>query len=97
MKFGPLAALDSKIVNFLDEEIKGVKASNKVSSYKAIKDYMHKTIANLHHALDGVRSKSRQRSINLLKQLENEYEKILKLSQDEKDFSLENSTALKMQ
>ncbi|WP_121627006.1 cobaltochelatase subunit CobN [Poseidonibacter antarcticus] len=95
MKFGPLAALDSKIVNFLDEEIKGVKASNKVSSYKAIKDYMHKTIANLHHALDGVRSKSRQRSINLLKQLEDEYEKILKLSQDEKEFNYKNSSALK--
>ena len=95
MQFGPLSALHVKIESFLNEDIKTVKGSNKAPSYKAIKDYMHKTISNLHHALDGVRSKSRQRSINLLKQLEDEYEKVLKLSQDEKEFSLENSTSLK--
>jgi len=95
MEFGPLSALHVKIESFLNEDIQRVKGSNKVPSYKAIKDYMHKTISNLHHALDGVRSKSRQRSINLLKQLEDEYEKVLKLSQDEKEFSLENSTSLK--
>jgi cobaltochelatase CobN len=95
MKFGPLAALDTKIVKFLDEEIREVKSSQKVDSYKAIKDYMNKTMSNLHHALDGVRSESRQRSINLLEQLEDEYERVLTLSQDEKEFDFKHSSELK--
>ncbi|KAB7885866.1 cobaltochelatase subunit CobN, partial [Poseidonibacter ostreae] len=95
MKYGPLSALHEKIVKFLNDEIKEVKSSNKANSYKAIKDYMNKTISNLHHALDGVRSKSRQRSINLLEQLEDEYEHILKQSIEEKEFNYKSSTALK--
>ncbi len=94
MKYGPLSALHEKIVKFLNDEIKEVKSSHKIDSYKAIKDYMHKTISNLHHALDGVRNKSRQRSINLLEQLEDEYENILKLSSQEKEFDFENASAL---
>ena len=47
---------------------------------------MHKTMDNLHHAMDGVRSESRQRAINLLAQLKDEYEVILKQSQEEKEF-----------
>jgi len=94
MKYGPLLALHKKIVKFLSDEIKEVKSSHKIDSYKAVKDYIYKTISNLHHALDGVRSKSRQRSINLLEQLEDEYEKILKLSSEGKMFNLENSEAL---
>ena len=95
MKYGPLLALHEKIVNFLSDEIKQVKSSNKMNSYKAIKDYMNKTISNLHHALDGVRSQSRQRSINLLEQLEDEYENILNLSAQGKEFNYKNSSALK--
>lgn len=95
MQYGPLSALHVEIKNFLLNDLKDIPASNKVKAYEAIEDYMNKTMNNLHHALDGVRSKNRSRAIDLLAQLKSEYETILILSQSEKDFSLEKMDALK--
>jgi cobaltochelatase CobN len=95
MKYGPLAALHVEIKTFLTDDLKNISSENKAKAYDAIKDYMHKTMDNLHHALDGVRSDSRQRAINLLEQLKNEYEYIFNLSQSEKEFSFETMDSLK--
>uniref|UniRef100_UPI0040489273 cobaltochelatase subunit CobN n=1 Tax=Aliarcobacter sp. TaxID=2321116 RepID=UPI0040489273 len=96
MKNGPLSALHVEMKNFLLNDIKNISSTNKAKAYDAIKSYMNKTMDNLHHALDGVRSQSRQRAINLLEQLQNEYENILNLSLDEKDFSFETMDSLKI-
>ena len=95
MKYGPLSALHVQMKTFLTNDIKNISNSSKSSAYDSIKDYMYKTMDNLHHALDGVRSDSRQRAINLLAQLKEEYEIILKLSQEDKLLSFEKVDALK--
>jgi len=95
MQYGPLSALNVEIQNFLTNDLKDISSSNKVGAYNAISDYMNKTMNNLHHALDGVRSKSRARAIDLLSQLKNEYKNILTLSQDEKSFTFEKMDSLK--
>ena len=95
MQDGPLALLHIEIKNFLTDEIKTISPTNKALAYGSMKDYMHKTMDNLHHAMDGVRSESRQRAVNLLAQLREEYENILTLSQEEKEFSFETMDKLK--
>ena len=95
MIYGPLALLHTEIKNFLTNDIKNITPSNKALAYESIKDYMHKTMDNLHHAMDGIRSESRQRAINLLAQLKDEYEVILKQSQEEKEVNFESIDALK--
>lgn len=95
MKYGPLSALHVQIESFLTNDIKNISNSSKTNAYNAIKNYMEKTMDNLHHALDGVRSSSRERAVNLLAQLREEYENILKLSQEEKKYSFEKMDSLK--
>ena len=95
MQYGPLAALHVEIKNFLNNDSKNILSTNKVKAYSSIKNYMTNTMNNLHHALDGVRSKSRKRAINLLAQLKDEYENILNLAQDEKTFNFAKMDELK--
>ncbi len=94
MKFGPLAALHAQIKEFLYTEIQIVSNSDKLKAYKAMNNYMNKTMNNLHHALDGVRNKSRKRALNLLLQLKNEYTSLLQKSQDENKINLTSANAL---
>ena len=95
IQYGPLSALHVEIKNFISNDLKNISSANKSKAYDAIKDYKNKTMDNLHHAMDGVRNESRQRAINLLSQLKDEYENILNLSQNEKEFSFENMDSLK--
>ena len=95
IQYGPLSALHVEIKNFISNDLKNISSANKSKAYDAIKDYKNKTMDNLHHAMDGVRNESRQRAINLLSQLKDEYENILNLSQNEKEFTFENMDSLK--
>lgn len=95
MTKGPLEALHIKIVQFLKEDSKDLESLQKQKIYESISDYMVKTMNNLHHALDGVRSKSRQRAINLLEQLKVEYETILLNAKKDKEYSFKNANDLK--
>ena len=95
MQYGPLSALHVEIKSFLTNALKDISASNKSKAYDAINNYVNNTMNNLHHALDGVRSKSRARAINLLGQLKEEYIYNLHLSQNEKKYSLEKMDSLK--
>ena len=94
MQYGPLALLHTEIKSFLKDDLKNISPTNKAIAYDSIKDYMHKTMDNLHHAMDGIRSESRQRAVNLLAQLRQEYENILNLSQEQKEFSFETMDSL---
>ena len=94
MKFGPLAALHVQIKEFLNTEIQIVANSDKLKAYKAMNNYMNKTMNNLPHALDGVRNKSRKRALNLLLQLKNEYTSLLQQSQNENKIVLMSANTL---
>lgn len=95
MEHGPLAALHVEIKNFLSHDIFNIAQTNKIKAYDSITNYMHHTMDNLHHALDGVRSKHRQRAINLLQQLKQEYEDIINASQNEKSYTFKKMDELK--
>lgn len=95
IQFGPLSALHIEIKRFLKDDLKDVSSSNKSKAYTAINNYVSNTMNNLHHALDGVRSKSRSRAIDLLKQLKEEYIHILNLSQNEEKYYLGKMDSLK--
>lgn len=95
MRYGPLAALHVEIKNFILNDLKNISPSNIASAYEALRVYSKNTIDNLHHAMDGVRNEKRQRAINLLVQIKDEYENILKLSQEQKSFSFEKADELK--
>ncbi|MFK2823764.1 cobaltochelatase subunit CobN [Arcobacter sp. YIC-80] len=95
MTKGPLEALHIKIEQFIKEESKDLNSLKKQKVYSSLNDYMTKTMDNLHHALDGVRSKSRQRAINLLNQLKVEYKTILENAKENKSYSLKNANDLK--
>jgi cobaltochelatase CobN len=94
MQNGPLALLHTEVKNFLINDIKDIAPTNKTAAYESLEDYIHKTMDNLHHAMDGVRSNSRQRAINLLTQLRNEYDSVLKQSQEQKEVSFETMDSL---
>ncbi|WP_298754511.1 cobaltochelatase subunit CobN [uncultured Arcobacter sp.] len=95
MEQGPLAALHVEIKNFLSNDVEDIASSHKVKAYDSIRNYMNNTMDNLHHALDGVRSKNRQRSINLLEQLKQEYENVFNASQNERKYSFKKMDDLK--
>lgn len=95
MQFGPLSALHVEIKSFLIDDLKDVSSSNKVKAYLAINNYVNNTMNNLHHALDGVRSKSRARAIDLLEQLKEEYLSVLRKSQQIEKYSFEKMDSLK--
>ncbi|MGA1933369.1 cobaltochelatase subunit CobN [Arcobacter sp. YIC-464] len=95
MTKGPLEALHIKIVEFLQKESTNINSLQKQKIYTSLSDYVSKTMDNLHHALDGVRSKSRQRAINLLEQLKVEYKTILENAKENKNYSLKNANDLK--
>ena len=95
MQYGPLSALHVEIKSFLRDDLKDISSRNKVKAYESIKNYTYNTMNNLHHALDGVRSKSRARAIDLLEQLEEEYINILNQSEEAKKYSFEKMNSLK--
>jgi cobaltochelatase CobN len=95
MQYGPLSALHVEIKSFLTDDIKELSSRNKVKAYSAINNYVNNTMNNLHHALDGVRSKSRARAIDLLDQLKEEYINILNNSQQIEKYSFKKMDSLK--
>ena len=70
---GPLAALQQKLETTVADALTQKHVSLRQTQLKRLKDYMHNTLADLHHALDGLRHKGRERALDLLDQLESAY------------------------
>ncbi len=74
MVAGPLGELQQRMFSQL-ESLKNLKDIRlRQSRLSLLAESMHNTVTNLHHALDGVRLKSRDRALSLLDQLEREYQ-----------------------
>ena len=70
---GPLAALHQKLEDATAQALGLENASLRQTRLDRLQAYMLNTISDLHHALDGLRHKGRDRALNLLDQLETVY------------------------
>ncbi len=77
MEFGPLASLHQRLVNSVTEALALDSVTMRQARVALSQDYMTNTLVDLHHALDGLRHKGRARALDLLSQLQAQYETIL--------------------
>lgn len=74
MVAGPLGELHQRMVGQLSR-LQGLEDLRlRQTRLALLSESMHNTVTNLHHALDGVRQRSRHRALDLLAQLEREYQ-----------------------
>lgn len=74
---GPLAALHKKLENAVADALALDSVSLRQSRLQRLQGYMHNTLADLHHTVEGLRHKGRDRALDLLDQLERAYGKII--------------------
>lgn len=78
---GPLGFMHQRIDDYLQGEkhqfLTSVPLSMRQQILTELAQMMDSTIHDLHHALDGVRHKGRERALNLLAQLEEEYHALI--------------------
>ncbi|WP_374972326.1 cobaltochelatase subunit CobN [Spongiibacter marinus] len=74
MEAGPLGELHQRMVSQLERLSALQDFRLRQKRLTLLTESMHNTVTNLHHALDGVRQKSRNRALDLLEQLEREYQ-----------------------
>lgn len=74
---GPLGELQQRMLSQLTVLGQQEDLRLRATRLALLADSMHNTVTNLHHALDGVRLPSRQRALNLLGQLQKEYDALI--------------------
>ena len=77
MQQGPLGFMHERIEHFLfgsgHEYLLGLSQPERLRILVELYEMMDSTMHDLHHALDGIRHEGRERALNLLEQLEEEY------------------------
>ena len=77
MQQGPLGFMHQRIEHFLwgagHDYLLGLSQPERQRILTELYEMMDSTMHDLHHALDGIRHKGRERALNLLEQLEEEY------------------------
>ncbi len=74
---GPLGELHQRMVAQLTALCDLDDLTLRQSRLALLEESLHGTATNLHHALDGVRHRGRERALALLEQLETEYKKLI--------------------
>lgn len=74
---GPLAALHVRLQRAVDEALALDNVSLRQTQLQRLEQYLHDTVSDLHHALDGLRHKGRERALNLLEQLQTAYQALI--------------------
>ncbi|HCS27300.1 MAG TPA: cobalamin biosynthesis protein CobN, partial [Spongiibacteraceae bacterium] len=74
---GPLAALHQQLEFAISDSLALDNISLRQTRLKRVENLLHNTANNLRHALDGLRHKGRDRALDLLAQLESEYERLV--------------------
>ena len=94
MMHGPVGQLQQLMHTQLlqTKEIESLTA--RLQHLDLLQQRMHKTCAELHHALDGVRHPGRERALELLDQLEEEYLSLIARTRNREAIDFENSDAL---
>ena len=74
---GPLGQLQQLMLDQISQLITIESLTQRQQQLNLLDNRMKATSADLHHALDGVRHPSRERALDLLEQLEDEYHRII--------------------
>lgn len=94
MVLGPIA----QVHQIIKEQFSYAKTMSSAGDRNQLYDTLNSVIANslndLHHALDGVRHRSRERALDLLAQLKSEYESLVKLQRQNLAVDWNKSDAL---
>lgn len=74
---GPLAALQQRMHDAIDQALALENVTVRQSQLQLLSAFMQQTTTDIHHALDGLRHPARNRALDLLNQLEQEYQQII--------------------
>ena len=74
---GPLAALQQRMRDAIEQALALEKVTVRQSQLKLLSAFMQQTSTDIHHALDGLRHPGRSRALDLLTQLEQDYQQII--------------------
>lgn len=74
---GPLAALQQRMRDAIDQALALENVTVRQSQLNLLSAFMQQTTTDLHHALDGLRHPGRSRALDLLTQLEQDYQQII--------------------
>jgi len=77
---GPLAALKQRMQDAIDQVLALESVTIRQSQLNLLSAFMQQTSTDLHHALDGLRHPGRSRALDLLTQLEQDYQQIIDLA-----------------
>lgn len=94
MTNGPLGELQQTMEDQLQAVMRLQSVTQKQSRLQLIQNRMHNTITDLHHALDGVRHRGRSRALDLLAQIETEYQQQLTLAVNQAELNWLHSRSL---
>lgn len=74
---GPLAALQQRMRDAIKQALALENVSVRQSQLDLLSGFMQQTTTDIHHALDGLRHPGRSRALDLLTQLEQDYQQII--------------------
>ena len=74
---GPLAALQQRMRDAIEQALALDSVTTRQSQLNLLTAFMQQTSTDLHHALDGLRHPGRSRALDLLNQLEQDYQQII--------------------
>lgn len=74
---GPLAALQQRMRDAIEQALALENVTVRQSQLQLLSEFMQQTSTDLHHALDGLRHPGRSRALDLLTQLEQDYQQII--------------------
>ncbi|MCL4410845.1 MAG: cobaltochelatase subunit CobN [Gammaproteobacteria bacterium] len=74
---GPLAALQQRMRDAIEQALALENVTIRQSQLQLLSAFMQQTTTDIHHALDGLRHPGRSRALDLLTQLEQDYQQII--------------------
>lgn len=74
---GPLAALQQRMHDAIEQALAVKNVTVRQNQLDLLSNFMQQTTTDLHHALDGLRHPGRSRALDLLTQLEQDYQQII--------------------
>lgn len=74
---GPLAVLQQRMFDAIDQALLLESVTVRQSQLQLLSAFMQQTTTDIHHALDGLRHSGRSRALDLLTQLEQDYQQII--------------------
>ncbi|MDO8827083.1 cobaltochelatase subunit CobN [Methylophaga sp.] len=74
---GPLAALQQRMHDAIEQALALESVTVRQAQLQLLAAFMQQTTTDIHHALDGLRHPGRSRALDLLSQLEHDYQQII--------------------